>query len=62
MKNKYFRLQLLHVTPLSCYEEVQSDRSIDLIVIDLFYFVCCASQLRWEAQQTEPRHSGTQAT
>jgi hypothetical protein len=23
-------------------------------------FVCCIFQLSWEAQQTEPRHSGTQ--
>ena len=33
MKNKHFRQQLLRVTPLSCYEDAQSDRSIGIIVI-----------------------------
>jgi len=40
MKNKHFRQQLFHVTPLYCYEDAQSDRSVGIIVIVLFFYVC----------------------
>ena len=46
MKNNAFRQQLYHVTPLSCYEDAQSDSSIGVIFNILFYFMFVKNLLR----------------